>query len=96
MMRCFQIGEQCNHVARPDRVGYALLLFALWVTVAGAAVTDVTIADVTTRAFSVVWVSDEAVDTATVRVFSDANGDTEITSTVQVTLVSSLFPPALT
>jgi hypothetical protein len=73
-----------------------LLLLALWAAAASAAVADVTVTDVTTRAFSVVWVSDEAVDTATVRVFSDADGSTEITSTVQITLVSRLFPPALT
>ncbi|MGE3541849.1 MAG: hypothetical protein AB7N91_31055 [Candidatus Tectimicrobiota bacterium] len=92
----FWTGTWCCDVARRNRVGYAVLLLMLWTTVAGAAVADVTVADVTTRAFSVVWVSDEAVQTATVRVFSDAQGQTEITTNVHVTLVSSLFPPALT
>jgi hypothetical protein len=59
------------------------------------AVFHITIADVTTRAFSVDWVSNEPVTTVTVRVFSDAHGATEITSNLSVTLVSTLFPPAL-
>jgi len=53
-----------------------------------AAVADVTVSDVTTRAFSVVWVSDGPITAATVRVFSDANGDTEITGDLTVNLVS--------
>ena len=39
-----------------------------------ADVFDVTIANVTTRAFSVVWVSDEPVISASLRVFADADG----------------------
>ena len=62
---------------------------------AQAAVFDVTITDVTTRAFATVWVSDEPVTAATVRVFADANGAFELTSTLDVTLVSTSFPPAL-
>jgi hypothetical protein len=61
-----------------------------------ASVSDVTVADVTTRAFSAVWASSEPVTTATVRVFSDAGGTHEITSTLSLTLVSTSFPPALT
>ena len=63
---------------------------------AQASVSDVTVTDVTTRAFAVVWVSDQAVTSATLRVFSDAAGTTEITSTLTLTLVSAAFPPALT
>ena len=63
---------------------------------AEASVSDVTVTDVTTRAFAVVWVSDQAVTNATLRVFSDAAGTTEITSTLALTLVSASFPPALT
>lgn len=59
-----------------------------------AAVTDVTITDVTTHAFSVVWMSDEPVTDATVHVFSDADGLNEIPN-LSVNLISSSFPPAL-
>jgi hypothetical protein len=75
-------------------------LLALAALLAGAtpttaSVSDVTIADVTTRAFSVVWVSSEPVTSATVHVFSDTGGTVDITSTLTVTLVSAAFPPAL-
>jgi hypothetical protein len=59
-------------------------------------VSDVTVADVTTRAFSVVWVSSEAVTSAGARIFSDVGGTQEITSSLTITLVSASFPPALT
>lgn len=61
-----------------------------------ADVTDVTVTDVTTRAFSTVWLSDEAIVDATVHIFSDAEGLDEITSTLNVDLVSVDFPLALT
>lgn len=77
-------------------LGVCFLMSCLFVsTQVSAAVQDVTITDVTTRAFSVVWVSDESVDSATVRVFNDPDGLNEITSTLSVTLVSTAFPPAL-
>ena len=66
--------------------------------VAGPAHADVfdrVFTDVTTRAFAVVWVSDEAVNDASAKVFSDANGTTEITGSLAQTLVSQGFPPAL-
>jgi len=59
-----------------------------------AAVRDITLADVTTRAASVIWVSDEPVTSATVRVFADQAGTLEITSGLAITLVSAQFPPA--
>lgn len=73
----------------------ALCLLVVCTAPAAAAVFDLTIADVTTRAFSVVWVSDEPVTDATVRVFRDAGGMTNITSALAVTLVSAAFSPAL-
>jgi len=77
-------------------LGVFFLMSCLFVsTQASAAVQDVTITDVTTRAFSVVWVSDESVSNATVQVFSDQDGINEITSALSVTLVSASFPPAL-
>jgi hypothetical protein len=66
-----------------------------WTGSAAAAVSDVTFADVTTRAFSVVWASDEPVSGATVRVFADQDGLTEVTVGLTVTLASAGFPPAL-
>jgi hypothetical protein len=51
-----------------------------------ATVFDTTVTDVTTRAFSVVWVSDEQVTDATVKVFSDQNGASEL-SGLQVDLI---------
>ena len=53
-----------------------------------AVVSDTQITDVTTRAFSAVWVSSEQVTSATVQVFSDAGGSNDITATLNVTLVS--------
>jgi len=43
-----------------------------------AAMQDVVVTDVTTRSFAVVWVSDEAVTSADVRVFADADGFLEL------------------
>lgn len=61
-----------------------------------AAVQDVMVSDVTTRAFSVVWVSDEPVlGGTTVRVFSDAGGLEEVTSDYAITLLSEAAPGAM-
>jgi len=76
--------------------GVFFLMSCLFVsTQASAAVQDITVTDVTTRAFSVVWVSDEPVTNATVRVFSDQDGINEVTSALSVNLISASFPPAL-
>lgn len=50
------------------------------VTSATAAVSAPVFADVTSRGFSVVWASDEAVAAATVKVFADPAGTVELTS----------------
>ncbi|MFQ5515555.1 MAG: hypothetical protein ACE5FG_14140 [Myxococcota bacterium] len=84
------------HSAGRSLAGVILSAALTLSTPVAAAVSDLTVADVTTRSLSVVWVSDEAVSQATVSVFSDAAGTTEITSGLSVTLVSSAFPPALT
>ena len=72
-------------------------LYLLSATVpAVAVVSDTQITDVTTRAFSVVWVSSEQVASATVNVFSDASGSNNITATLNVIPVSDVNPsPAL-
>ncbi len=98
--------RRCDHVmpraSRPggqmnqSRAFLAVLLgLLLGPAPAMADVFDVTIANVTTRAFSLVWVSDEPVDDATVGVFRDPDGQDEITADLSVTLVSRAFPPAL-
>lgn len=51
---------------------------------AGAAVADLTPTDVTPRALSLAWHSDEAIDAATVRVYADANGTSELTGTLTI------------
>lgn len=50
-----------------------------------SAVSDITVADVTTRSLSVVWVSDEPITTATIRIYSDINGVSELTPGLNVT-----------
>ena len=82
-------------MVRGVRALVASLALVASATTTNASVSDVTVADVTTRAFAVVWVSSEAVTSATVRVFSDASGTNEITSTLALALVSAAFPPAL-
>lgn len=62
---------------------------------ATAAVRDIAITDAAPRGFSIVWVSDESVVSAGVRVFTGANGTGEITGTLTISLVSAAFPPAL-
>lgn len=54
-----------------------------------AGVHDVLVTDVTPRAFSVVWVSDEPVLDARVRIFSDPDGTAEITGSLTGELVSA-------
>jgi len=74
-----------------------LVLVAIGLTLGGkaaAAVTDVAITDVTTRACAVAWVSDAPVNDATVRVFADPAGTTELTGGLTVTLASASIPTA--
>jgi hypothetical protein len=66
----------------------------IW-SVGAAAVSDLTFTDVTDRAVSVVWAFDEPVSDGTVRVFADSAGTVELTGGLQVSLISSAFPPAL-
>lgn len=61
---------------------------------ATSAVTDVTIADVTPRAFSVVWSSDVAVTTASIQVYADAAGAIDLTSNMSMTVRSAAVPGA--
>lgn len=78
---------------RPTMVAL-LVMAAGFPDLAEADVSDITIADVTTRSFSVVWVSDEPVISASVRVFADVDGTTELTSTLTIDTVSAVLPPA--
>jgi hypothetical protein len=80
--------------ARQWWVGGAVVLALAASCWAQAAVVDTTITDVTPRAFSVVWVSDEPVSLSGIRVFEDAQGTTEITDDLTIELVSTAFPPA--
>jgi len=57
----------------------------------GAAVSDLSFADVTPRAFAVVWAVDEPVVSATVRVFSEASGSTELTGGLTSTTATTGF-----
>jgi len=59
-----------------------------------ADVFDVTATDVTTRALSAAWVSNEPVSSATIRVFADQDGLTDITSSLTITTDSELVNPA--
>jgi len=59
-----------------------------------AEVFEVTATDVTTRALSTVWVSNEPVSSATIRVYADEDGLTDITSIFTVTTDSQLVNPA--
>lgn len=71
------------------------LAFSIFCINVQAGVHDQQVADVTTRAFSVIWLSDERVSDATVRVYTDEGGTNEITSQLVVTLISEDYPPAL-
>ena len=85
---------QTPHGSVRSQMQHAALLAALWVCWAqstSAAVSDVGFSDVTTRAFAVVWLSDEPVSSATVRVFEDAAGASEITDALSVTVTSTGF-----
>lgn len=60
-----------------------------------AAVSEAIVSDVTTRAFSIIWVSDEPVTDARLRIFRDPDATDEITSALESRLVSADFSPAL-
>ena len=90
--------RQCLRVtvdhARIAGAAFVTLIYLSISSPAYSAIFDIQPTDVTTRAASVVWVSDEPVLGAAVRVFSDANGTTEITTGLTLTVVSERFPPA--
>ncbi len=72
------------------------LIFTLGIGgTAAAEVSEPIVSDVTTRAFSVIWSSDEPVIDATVKVFSDESGTTELTTEFTISLISEDYPPAL-
>lgn len=70
----------------------ACLIFGvmMWVFIrpAFAQISDVTVSDVTIRAFSIIWVSDEPVESATLHVYSDEQGTNEVTDDLSIALVS--------
>lgn len=81
---------------RPSGVRLLFLLGILLVPArASATVTDITVSDVTTRAFALVWISDQVVLDASVRVFAEPAGTTDLTAGLSQTLISGSFPPAL-
>ena len=84
-------GYWCN---RFGCLGILVALLMLPLPRAEAVISDLRVTDVTTRSFSVVWVNDEAVTNARLRVFSDAAGQTDITATLQITPVSAALPGA--
>ncbi len=91
------MGEERGDCLMVNLSGTRILVFLLLLTGilifsknTEAAISDAVIADVTPRAFSVVWVSDEAVSNATVKVFSDASATNDITSTLSVSVVSGV------
>ncbi|MCP5443671.1 MAG: hypothetical protein H6968_11610 [Chromatiaceae bacterium] len=89
----FKVPPEESH--QPFRPLALLLMLMLGIVgLAHAAVRDTIITDVSTRAFSVVWVSDAAVTDATVRVFADAAGDFEITSSLNVVVESASIASA--
>ena len=59
-----------------------------------AAVSEVTPTDVTTRSISAIWISDEPVTSASMRVFTDINGLVDITYSLTISVESASFPPA--
>ena len=75
-----------------SRICHGLLYLALLTAAlprgTGAAVFDITPADVTPRSFSVIWISDGTLIDATVKVFADAAGTTELTGGLGVSLAS--------
>ncbi|BBL58230.1 hypothetical protein [Methylomonas koyamae] len=71
--------------------GCSLALLAAFLTPTGliaAELSNFTVTDVTTRAFSIVWVADQPVESAKIKVFNDEQGISEITQNVSVKLVS--------
>ena len=88
------MGRSRSFIARLHSGFLAALL--LLTAPAFAEVRYVTITDVTTRAFAVVWVSDQPILAGTtVRVFNDVDGFDEITSSLTVTLLRVDEPPAM-
>ena len=79
-------------------ISLGVLPFVLWALMiaetAAATVTTATFADVSGRGFSVVWASSEPVIDATVRVFSDPAGTTELTSGLSIAVASAALPAA--
>ena len=74
--------------------GIGLFICIVAATQAMADVADVKVTDVTDRSFSLVWASENPVNSAGVRVFADADGVVELED-FETTLVSEQFPPAL-
>lgn len=74
-------GAVSRHSLLPWICGVAMLASA---GTAAAAVSDVTVSNVTTRALAVVWVSDEAVTSATARIYTDVAGTNQVAATVDV------------
>ena len=87
-------GNVCRNFAKQlATITVALFAFSN-IQIAAADVSDIVITDVTTRAFSVVWASEEPVISATLRVFADADGTTELTPGLAIETVSAALPPA--
>ncbi|MCH5375833.1 MAG: hypothetical protein JJ992_17825 [Planctomycetes bacterium] len=80
----------------PGRLSFLILFAFLAVPIAAsAALHDVTVTDVTTRAFAVAWFSDEPVLSATIKVYTDESGLDEITGDLDISVVSASHPPAM-
>ncbi|MCP3870642.1 MAG: hypothetical protein GY703_21635 [Gammaproteobacteria bacterium] len=76
------------HITLKRLTWLSMGLCAILTRTLSAEVHDTTIADVTPRAFSVVWVSDVPVIDAYVRVFTDAEGRNEITDILDIKVKS--------
>ena len=87
-MSVFESGYEVMRNIKGYQQSAILLLSFLGSFSLYAAVSDVTVTDVTTRAFSVVWVSDEAVTAASVRVYSDIGRETELSGLLTINIVS--------
>lgn len=72
------------------RVAISIYIVSLFFTAsfAHADVRDLVLSDVTTRSFSVIWVSDEPVISSALRVYSDAGATAEIIGSLNISLVS--------
>jgi len=75
-----------THMAIVKIVLMSSLLFSFNIQ---AQISNITIADVTTRAFSIVWVADNQVLSANVSLFADASGSQPVTTTIGVDVVSA-------